>query len=294
LQPFDPQGAPLGPAVEVADLTRGGAEPRVAADGDGFAVLWTVDQADTSTINLRRVDARGRPRGDIIPIVSAAGARALAAARIPDGFVVAWWTWSASPPVQSLTFLDESGRPTGKPLVLTRGTLVEADVDFRPINGSLRGGWVAPVDGVDHVYTAKVTPGAVGERIDLGPGNRPSVVPGGTVWAVPAEATVWWSPEGAAKPSKITEGQTPVAAGDALCLFRTAHSEERSVDELYCGALGEGRVAGLERFAVAPGGVLTMSVAQSAGLTAVAYQTEEGEEMAVILLGAQCGTKTSG
>lgn len=294
LQPFDRQGAPLGPAVEVADLTRGGAEPRVAADGDGFIVLWTVDEADSSTINLRRVDARGRPRGDVIPIVSAAGARALAAARVSGGFVVAWWTWSASPPTQSLTFLDERGQPTGKPLLLTRGTLIEADVDFRALDGSLRGAWVAPVEGVDHAYTARVTPGGVGERLDLGPGNRPSVVPGGTVWAVPAEATVWWSPEDAAKPSKLTDGQAPAASGDALCLFRTAHSEERTVDELYCGALGGGRVTGLERFAVAPGGVLTLSIAQPAGMTAVAYQTEEGEEMAVVLLAAECGKTTSG
>src|SRR5256885_13985894 len=63
-QALDALAAPLGPGVEVADVEKGGAEPRVIPDGDGFVVSWTVAG---SQIALRRGDRLGRPRGDVLP-----------------------------------------------------------------------------------------------------------------------------------------------------------------------------------------------------------------------------------
>src|SRR4051812_11265114 len=120
-QALDAQAAPLGASVEVADLEKGGAEPRVIADGDGFVVSWTVA---SSNIALRRVDRLGKPRGDVMSAVAAPSARALALAPFAGGLALVWWSWASSPPLQAVTFLDGDGRAKGQPVELSRTPLV--------------------------------------------------------------------------------------------------------------------------------------------------------------------------
>jgi len=292
-QSLDAQANPVGPSVEVADLDRGGAEPRVVADGDGFAVVWTVDQADTSMIVLRRVDARGKPRGDVMPVVSVPNARALSAIKVDDGFAVAWWTWSANPPEQLLSWLDGSGKPVGKPLSLSKGSLVEPQVDLEPVAGGVRAVWVEQVANTDHIFAADVTRAGVRQRVDLGAGSGPSFGKSGVIYANLGDGTVWRSPVAAAHPTKLSDGQSPEAAADQVCLFRTVSTLDLTIDELRCVGLDGDRIARDQRIAGAPGGVLTLHAAAGAGAVGIVYQTEGDDLMSVQFAALSCANASA-
>ena len=287
-QSLDAQANPVGPSVEVADLDRGGAEPRVISDGDGFAIVWTVDQPDSSAIVLRRVDAHGKPRGDLLPVVSAPNARALSATRLEDGFAVAWWSWSSDPPEQHLSWLDADGKPKGKPLSLSKGALVEPQVDLAPIPGGVRAVWVEQVASADHLFTADVTPAGVQGAIDLGAGSGPSLSKDGVVFANLADGSVWRTHGAVGKPTQLGAGQSPEAAADQVCLFRTISTVDLTTDELRCVGLVGDRVARDQRVASAPGGVLTLHVASGDGAVGVVYQTEADDLMSVQFAALRC------
>ncbi len=291
-QALDAQAAPAGPAVEVADLQRGGAMPRLVADGDGFAVLWAEDSADNTTLHFRRVDAKGKPRGDVVPVIKSPNVRVLAAARTKSGFAAAWWTWSSQPPELAVSYLDADGKPRGAPITLTRGTLIEPAVDFSPGDGPelLRVAWVEPQEGADHVIAGTIEPGKpqVAARVDLGEGNLPSFIASGLVLARIGDTSVWRTPFRNPAPVRLTDGQNPDAAGNSVCLFRPATGTELLTDELRCLTLEDGRILRDRRVTTAPGGVLTLSLAVSGPTVGVVYQTEEPENMSVSLATLTC------
>ncbi|MCA1665414.1 MAG: hypothetical protein LC659_14315, partial [Myxococcales bacterium] len=135
VQTFALDGQPLGTSIEVADVARAAAEPRLAANpaGDGFAVFWSATHGDASTaLSVRRIDRAGRPKSDATPVVVAPGARALDAAPTDSGYAVAWWNWSGQPHQLAVTFVDKEGRPVGKPLAVTRAPSPDPTVDVAP------------------------------------------------------------------------------------------------------------------------------------------------------------------
>jgi hypothetical protein len=291
-QALDAQAAPASPAVEVADLARGGAMPRLAPDGDGYAVLWAEDDKDNTSLLFRRIDPRGKPRGDVVTVLRTPNVRVLASTRTKNGFAVAWWTWSTQPPELAVTFLDGDGKPRGPHVPLTRGTLNEPAVDFTAGDGAdvLRVAWVEPLEGADHIFTGTLAadkPQVIG-RADLGEGNHPSFTGSGLILARLGDTSVWRTPFRAPAPVRLTDGQSPDAAGNALCLFRPAHGAEMLSDELRCLTLEDGRVLRDRRVTTAPGGVLTLALAVSGSTVGVVYQTEEPEAMAVSLATLTC------
>jgi hypothetical protein len=291
-QALDAQAAPAGPAVEVADLTRGGAMPRLVQDGDGYTVLWAEDDKDNTSLLFRRIDARGKPRGDVMTVLKTPNVRVLAATRTKNGFAVAWWTWSTQPPELAVSFLDDGGKPRSAPVPLTRGTLIEPAVDFTPGDGAdvLRVAWVEPLEGADHVFTGTLAPDKpqVIARTDLGEGNLPSFAGSGLILARLGDTSVWRTPFRAPAPVRLTDGQSPDAWGNALCLFRPAHGQELLSDELRCLTVEGDRVLRDRRVTTAPGGVLTLALAVSGQTVGVVYQTEEPETMAVSLATLTC------
>jgi hypothetical protein len=292
-QPLDLEAKPLGPAVEVADLTRGGAEPRVIADGDGFLVGWTVDDPETSVIAMRRLDGRGKPRGDVVPAVTAKNARALALARIADGFAVVWWSWVSAPPLQAVTFLDGEAQPKGAPVELSRTPLVDPAAALLSAGDGLVAAWEEQHDGVEHVFTGQVKPAGVGARLDVGPGDSPSLTQKGVVFAHLDEAAIFWSPLDAAQPARFTDGQFPDARPlgperGVLCVVRQSVADDASVDELDCLGLRRGEPVRDDSIAQAPHGLVAQRVAPTPDAFGVVYQTDEADAMAVHLATARC------
>ncbi|HEY7958315.1 MAG TPA: hypothetical protein VII38_23610 [Polyangia bacterium] len=300
-QALDGEARPLGPSVEVADLERGGAEPKVVADGDGFAIVWTIDEPDTSLIAFRRVDAHGRPRGDVITAVSSPHARALALAKVEGGFALGWWSWSGTPPSENLTWLDADGRPHGRAVRVSTGLLVDPEMDLRAVEGAgdkhnpeVRAAWIEAVNGDDHVLDGVISRTAVSGKVDLGPGDRPALVSGGVLFANPTDASVWLAPvDGAQPPERVTDGQMPAAADSRLCLYRTVTEQQRANDELHCMGLDGARPVDPVRVAVAPGGVLTLALAapESSSGFGVVFQTEAGDTMKVVFAAVECANK---
>jgi hypothetical protein len=288
---LDADANPIGAPVEVADLERPGAEPRLIASGDGFVVIWTVDAPDTSIIAMRRIDARGRPLSDVMPTVATRNARPLAAAATDDGIALAWWTFGTDPPVQSLTWLDRTLKPRGKPITMVRGLLSEPSAGLRAAAGTLRGAWVEVVDGADHVVTAELTRTGVTRKTDLGPGDDPSFAGDTVVFTTLADGAVFRARFGETPPTRIAEGQAPTADAGALCLASYGSGEGSPGDVLRCRELRADGPGPEHRILTAPGGVLTLGVARSGDTTGVVYQTlEEGGAMAVDFVAVRCAT----
>jgi hypothetical protein len=295
-QALDRNASPLAPSVEVADLKVGGADPRVITDGDGFMVSWTVEEGPTSVIELRRVDARGKPRSDVIPAVSAPSARALALSRYADGYALVWWSWAESPPLQAVTFLDGECRPRGKNVELSRCPLVEPVADLLVSDRKLEVAWEEQHDGVEHVFAGALTPGGLSGRVDLGPGDSPSLTQKGAVFAHLDDASIWWSPLQKAQPARFTDGLYPDArplgppseGRGVLCVVRLAETEEGSYDELDCMTLHHGEPVRDDKIASAARGLRAQDVAVGADGFAVAYQTQEADADAVHLATAKC------
>jgi hypothetical protein len=289
-QALDAQAAPLAASVEVADLEKGGAEPRVIADGDGFVVSWTV--ASTQIV-LRRVDRLGKPRGDVVTALSAESAHALALAPFADGLALVWWTWASSPPLQAVTFLDGEGRPKGEPVPLSRTPLVSPMADLLPSGASLQVAWEEQHDGVEHALAGRVTPAGLSHRVDFGPGDSPSLTQKGAVFGHLDDASIWWSPLEAARPARFTDGQYPDARPlgpekGVLCVVRLAETEAGSVDELDCLTLQKGDPLRDDKVASAQRGLRAQAVAAGADAFAVVYQTDEPDAQAVHLVTARC------
>jgi hypothetical protein len=292
---FDEEANPRGEAVELADVVEGGAEPRVAADGDGFVVAWTIDRSGgEAAVALRRVDGLGRPRGPVAQVLVARDARALAVARAGAGFAVGWWSWTATPPVEWITFTDATGRALGRPIALSQGPLVEAAIDLVPDGDGVRAAWIETRDGIDHVVVGLARPGGVSQRADLGAGVQPTVVDGGAIVGRPADGLVVQLAPGSA--STVASGYAPEASARAVCYFRnvTGTGDQKSVDELRCRMRASGDEA---LVAALPGGVLGLAVADGPAATGVVYQTEEestaGAEMRVHFAAVRCGGKAS-
>jgi hypothetical protein len=291
-QPFDAAGEPLGPATQVADLERGGAEPRVVADGDGFAISWTVDLDQTSQLLVERVDGRGGRRGEPVVAVDAPNARALALARVADGFALAWWTWAGAPPVQKLSFLDGDGRPRGTAIELAHGTVVEPAASLRAgKGGALEVAWEEQLDGVNHVIVGEVADGALARRIDVGPGDGPSLGRTLVVFADLGEGAVYAAPIGTAERRKLGDGALPATAvrddGSVACLVRTVDGEDGPRDELRCREIVAGKAGPELVVARVPPGVVALSVAAGPrGRYAVVYQ--DGDAIAVGLATVRC------
>jgi hypothetical protein len=289
-QALDANAAPLGASVEVADIDKGGADPRVIADGDGFLVSWTVA---SSRIDVRRVDRLGKPRGDVMTAVSAPSARALAMAPFAGGMALVWWTWVSSPPLQAVTFLDGEGRPRGQPVELSHTPLVSPMADLLPAGEVLQVAWEEQRDGVSHVVAGRLTPAGLSHRVDFGPGDSPSLTQKGAVFAHLDDASIWWSPLDAAKPERFTDGQYPDARPlgtdkGVLCVVRLAETEEGSVDELDCLTLHHGEPLRDDKVAAAPRGLRAQAVAPGAEAFGVVYQTDEPDAQAVHLVTAKC------
>jgi hypothetical protein len=292
-QALDLLAQPIAPSIEVADLQKGGAEPRVIPDGDGFLVSWTVDQGDTSVVALRRVDARGKPRSDVVPAVSAPSVRALALSKFKEGFALLWWSWATSPPLQALTFLDGSGKPRGKPLELSHTPLVEPKADLLPGDSALEVTWEEQHDGVDRIFTGQAAPDSLGARLDHGPGDSPTLTQKGVVFAHLDDASIWWSPVASPAPERFTDGQFPDARPlgperGVLCVVRMAVTDEASFDELDCLTLKSGEPVRDDKIATAPRGLVAQQVATTASGFGVVYQTQEADAMAVHLATAKC------
>jgi hypothetical protein len=293
-QALDSEARPLSASVEVADLARGGAQPKVIADGDGYAVLWTVDQAETSVIAFRRVDARGQPRGDLVPSVSAPSVRALAVARSGGRFGVVWWSWALNPPLQALSWLDAGGKPVGKPLELSTGPLVDPAADLLSDGtGGLSAAWEEQIEGAAHVVVGHAAEGALAQRLVVGPGNAPSLTQIGVMFAHLDDASIWWSPLAEARPARFTDGQYPDGAPlgperAVLCVVRSAPGDESPVDELDCLELQRGEPVRDDKIASAPRGLVAQQVAPTPGGYGVVFQTEEPDAMAVHLATVKC------
>jgi hypothetical protein len=292
-QAVDLQAQPLAPSVEIADLQKGGAEPRVIADGDGFVVSWTVESSATSVIALRRVDSRGKPRGDVIPAVSAPSVRSLALSRFGEGFALVWWSWASSPPLQALTLLDKDGRPRGKNLELSRTPLVEPIADLLPDGDMLKVAWEEQHQGLSRVMVGRAASSGISARLDLGPGDAPSLTQTGVVFAHLDDASIWWSPLEVAKPQRFTDGQYPDARPlgperGVLCVVRLAVTDEGSFDELDCMTLVHGEPVRDDKIASAPRGLVAQDVAPTKDAFGVVYQTQEPDAMAVHLSTAKC------
>jgi hypothetical protein len=290
-QALDADANPIGPGVEIADLQRGGAEPRIIATGDGYLVIWTVDQPDTSMIAARKVDAKGKPLGDVMPLVSTPNARPLAATAVDDGFALAWWTWSAMPAAQNVTWLDPGLKSRGKAMTLAKGQLVEPWVDLHGKAELVRAAWIeAAADGSDHVFSGELTrAGGLKNKTDLGTGDDPSIAGDQVVFTTLTDGKVFQAPFGVAQPVQIAEGQSPVADERMLCLVSYGSGESSPGDVLRCATLDGGKLGPEREVLTAPGGVLTLKMARAGETTGLVYQTEaEGGGMGVDFAAVRC------
>lgn len=302
-QALDQSTNPLGPSIEIADLKHGGAAPLVVADGNGYVVVWTVDQLDTSAIALRRVDRLGKPRSDVVQVVAQPGARALGLGQVPQGFVVVWWTRAKLPHVQMATWIDAGGRPLGPPVLLSRAPSVDPTVDVEPLQageararpGSVRIAWEELVAGIDHVIVAEVGSAGVLRRVDIGPGDTPSFGGDQVFFEHLGDQTIWYSPKMEAQPRQIAEGHSPeatrawgVSGRGILCFGRLVTKEQTSSDELVCAELEAGKLVREQHLASAARGVIAVQAAATSKGYGVAYQTEEERGMAVSFAAVTC------
>jgi hypothetical protein len=299
LQTVDAKAQPLGPSVQIADLVKGGAAPSVVADGDGFAVLWTEEHPASSVISFRRVDAHGRPRGDVVAAVNAPSARMLAATNLAAGFVALWWNWEGLPHTLAASFLDGAGRPRGRPLPVSRAPSADPTVDAAPArvvgaadDAQVALAWEEMVDGVEHVFAGTLADGRSQQRVDLGPGETPELAYGRVVFERPSEHAIFSAGLDGTGLSRITDGHTPAAArhdrSTALCFIRDTGGENGQTDELWCGELdGGGRLNGAQRIAVAPEGVLALQIA-AGKRTGVVYEKQERDDTAIAFATLVC------
>jgi hypothetical protein len=303
VQTFAPDGQPLGTSIEVADVARAAAEPRLAASsaGDGFAVFWSATHGDASSaLSGRRIDRTGKPKSDATTVVVAPGARALDAAPTDNGYALAWWNWSGQPHQLAVTFVDKDGRAVGKPLAVTRTPSPDPTVDIAP--GASLGrraqtvlAWDETVGDAEHVVIGDLGRDRLEGRTDLGPGETPRFGAKLVVFERPAETSIWAAAlDGATPPQRITDGHVPAAAArgprsTALCYLRdTDPSEQAHVDELVCGDLVDGKVADATRIAVAPRGIFGVQVATVGGHIGVAWQTQEEDDTTVSFAALTC------
>jgi hypothetical protein len=290
VQTFALDGQPLGTSIEVADVARAAAEPRIAANsaGDGFAVFWSSTHGDA------------KPKSDATSVVVAPGARALDAAPTDNGYAVAWWNWSGQPHQLAVTFVDKDGRPGGKPLAVTRAPSPDPTVDIAP--GASLGrraatvlAWDETIGDAEHVVIGDLGRDRLEGRTDLGPGETPRFGANLVVFERPSETSIWAAAlDRATPPQRITDGHVPAAAArgphtTALCYLRdTDPSEQAHVDELVCGDLVDGTVADATRIAVAPRGIFGVQVATVGGHIGVAWQTQEEDDTTVSFAALTC------
>ena len=294
VQTFDDAARPLGPSSEVADVSRSGADPRVVADGAGFLVLWTVEEGDSSVINVRHLDRAGKPTGDIVPLVTSPGARALAAASFGSDYAVAWWNWSGLPHVVSVRYFDHRDQPLGKPFVVSRAPSPDPTVDLAPrLDGHALIGWEEMINGEQHVMTALLTRTALDGRRDLGAGETPELAGDRLIWELPADAGLYLASAAGGTALRFTDGHTPAATTrpdgrGALCFVRDTSLEEGRADELWCGNLTDGRLTQATKLAMAPRGILTLQTAASKLRLAAAWQAQEDDDTSVSLATVSC------
>jgi hypothetical protein len=303
VETFDAEARPLGPSTEVADLTKSGAEPRVVADGAEFLVLWTAEQGESSVINLRRLDRAGKPIGDVQPIVTAPGARALAAVALPDGYAVAWWNWSGTPHQVAVSFFDRRDQPVGRAVPITRAPSPDPTVDFAPARagGVVTVAWeemLSPNGGTapsaQHVLVGELGGGSLRGRIDLGAGETPELGDGLLVWERPADNGLWWAPvAGSAAAARLTDGHTPAAVvrpagGTAVCWVRDTPLDDGRTDELWCGELTAGQLRAPARVTVEGRGILTLQAAAAPARLGVVWQAQEEDDTRVAFAAVSC------
>jgi hypothetical protein len=294
VQTFDGDARPLGPSLEVADRAHSAGEPRVVADGSGFLVLWTVEADDSSIINVRHLDRGGKPVGDIVPLVTVPGARALAAVPLGDDYAVAWWNWSGQPHVVTVRYFDHQERPLGKPLVVSREPSPDPTVDLLGVgHGNATIAWEEMLGGEQHVFTGTLTRTELVGRRDLGAGETPELAGDRLVWELPAEAAIYAAPVKGGVPARLSDGHTPAAATrpdgkGALCFVRDTSLEEGRADELWCGDLANGALATPTQVALAPRGILNLQTAASKLRLAAAWQAQEDDDSSVSLATFSC------
>jgi hypothetical protein len=304
VQTFTPEAVPLGSSIEVADVGRAAAAPRIsaAADGDGFAVFWTSEHGDGSAaITMRRIDRTGKPKSDAIPVVVAPGARALDVAPSNGGYTLAWWNWSGTPHQLAVSFVDKNGRPAGKALPLTRAPAPDPTVDVAA--GATLGRRAASVlawdelaaDGSDHVILGDLGKERLEGRTDLGPGATPRFGAGLVIWERAADATIWSAtPGGDATPVRLADGHLPAAAprglgATAFCfLHDTDPTGSAHVDDLTCGDLVDGRLTDATRVALEPRGIVGLSLAVTAGRIGVAWQSQQDDDTGISFASLSC------
>ena len=298
VQTFALDAQPLGSSIEVADVARSAAEPRLAAnpEGDGFAVFWSAD----GRIDMRRIDRAGKPKSDVIPVVVAAGARALDVTATESGYAIAWWNWSGTPHQLAVTFVDKEGRAVGKPLPITRAPSPDPTVDIT--RGATLGrrapavlAWDETVGDAEHVIFAELLRDHLEARVDFGPGETPRIGADAILFERPAEAAIWSALLPAGTTNRVSDGHVPAAAprgphATALCYLRdTDPSDEVHVDELVCGTLMLGQSLVEEtRIAVAQKGIYGLQLATSGPRTAVTWQTQEDDDTAVSFASLSC------
>jgi hypothetical protein len=295
---FDDQARPLGPSTEIADLRHAGAEPRVVADGAEFLVLWTAEEEQGSTINVRRLDRSGKPVSDVVPLVTAAGARALAALALPDGYAVAWWNWSGTPHQVAVSFFDRHDRPLGRGVPITEAPSPDPTVDLAVDAAPGRGekwhiAWEELVGGASHVFVGELDRERLQGRIDLGPGETPELGDGMVVWERPAENALSLAGLSGGAAASFPGGHTPAAAarpsGDGVaCFVRDTALEEGRTDELWCGDLTSGKIQAPARVAVEPRGVLSLQIAADRARIGVAWQAQEDDDTRVAFAVVSC------
>ena len=294
VQTFDDAARPLGPSIEVADVARSGADPRVVADGTGFLVLWTVEEGDSSVIDARHLDRTGKPTGDIVALVTSPGARALTAVSFGSDYAVAWWNWSGLPHVVTVRYFDHRDQPLGKPFLVTRAPSPDPTVDLSPIgDGHATIGWEEMLDGQQHVLTATLTRTSLDGRRDLGAGETPELAGDRLVWELPADAGLYIAPAAGGTPVRFTDGHTPAAATradgkGALCFVRDTSLEEGRADELWCGNLTDGKLTQATKLALAPRGILNLQAAASKSRLAAAWQAQEDDDTSVSFATVSC------
>jgi hypothetical protein len=301
LQTVDGKAHPLGPSVEIADVAKGGTAPSVVADGDGFAVLWSEEHPGSSLIAFRRVDAHGRPRGDVTAAVNAPSARVLAATSLEGGggLVALWWNWEGLPHTLAASFLDGEGRPRGKPLQISRAPSADPTVDAAPPSalgvpgdGVAVVAWEEMVDGVVHVFVGTLADGRLKGRVDVGRGETPELAYRRVVFERPDEHAIFSAALDGSGLARVTDGHTPAAArhgrSTALCFIRDAGGEKGETDELWCGELDDrGHLNAAERITIAPQGVLALQVAAGT-LTGAVYQMQEEDDTAIAFSALAC------
>jgi hypothetical protein len=306
VQLFDAAARPVGDGVVVSEGGIG-SDPRIVADPSGsdagFAVFWTVPGDETSAIALRRLDARGQPRGPATEVLRAPGARALAVAPTSlggDGFVLAWWNWSGTPHRVSATFLDGSGAPVGRAVAITESPSADPTVDVAAPKdaGSASTAaaiiaWEELVDGVQHVEVADLSRGRRGPARDVGRGESPELGDGRVVFERPEEHALYSATlADGGDTVRLGDGHTPAAArrGDvtALCFIRDTSLEDGRADELWCGSLAGGSLRDATQVTLAPHGLLALQLAASSGEVAVAYQVQEEDDTSIAFAALSC------